>query len=375
MTALTAWLDAARRTKLWRAWSRYGAVRGNVLAGGIAYFAFFSLLPALAVGLTVAGLVVGDRLDLQANIVTYVNQTFGGATIIGSKDNEGLVSIQRLVQGDVLSVTGLVGLVVLLFTGLGWIGALRDGVSAVFHRVRGPNPLLAKAGDLLALVSFGLAALASMAGSVLVTTGTGLVLDWLGFGRTSASGVAVNVLTSLLLLAVDTALFLVIFRLLAGVRLPWEDLFTGALAGGVALGLLKLLGSLLLRYASHNRFLAAVSIVVGLLVWMNLAARAGLLAAAWAATTAEDRGHLPPLPDPGPEPAALPDATPSGAPAGARRVPAGVSGVPTYSERAADRTTLAAGAVLGVTAAVAAGVAGRALRSLRTAVRRADHDD
>jgi len=379
VTALNAWLDAARRTKPWRAWDRYGAVRGNVLAGGIAYFAFFSLLPALALALTVAGLVVGDSLDLQRRVVEYVNSTFGNATIIGSTDTEGLVSIHRLVEGDVLSATGIVGLVVLLFTGLGWVGALRDGVSAVFGRPEGPNPVVAKAGDLVALLSFGLAALASMAGSVLVTSATGVVLDWLGVTHSAVIGVLVNVLTSLVLLVIDTLLFYVLFRLLSGVVLPWEDIFTGALFGGVAFGLLKLLGGLLLRYASHNRFLVAVSIVVGLLVWMNLAARLGLLAAAWAATTAEDRGHLPRFARPGaPLPAAVPAGPePSGTGSGLVRV--GVHGVPTYSARAADRTTLAAGAVLGITVAVAGRVLGRSVGSLRDslrdAVRRSHPDD
>jgi membrane protein len=393
--ALNAWLDAGRRTKPWRAWDRYGAVRGNVLAGGIAYFAFFSLLPALALGFTVLGLVVGDRADLQDSVVDYVNTTFGGATVIGRTDAEGIVSIHRLTQGDVLSATGIGGLVVLLFTGLGWIGALRDAVSAVFQRVNGPNPVAAKGGDLVALLSFGLAALASMAGSVLVTSATGLVLDWLGLGRSPGTGVLVNVLTSVLLLAVDTALFLVLFWLLAGVELPWDDVFTGALAGGVAFGLLKLLGGLLLRLASQNRFLAAFSIVVGLLIWMNLAARLGLLASAWAATTAEDRGHLPPLARPiagtegtagTAETAGVPaGATPSGG-AGAVRVGAGavrvgadavrvgVSGTPTYSTRAGDRTTVAAGAVLGLTAALLGRVLAGAVGDVRGALRRRDRD-
>jgi membrane protein len=33
-------------------------------------------------------------------------------------------------------------------------------------------------------------------------------------------------------------------------------------------------------------------VIVGLLVWMNLVARLVLVAAAWSATVAEDRGHL-----------------------------------------------------------------------------------
>ena len=262
-----------------RAWARYGYVRGNVLAAGIAYFAFFSFFPVLAVAFTVTGLIVDGRLDLQGRVVDYVNSTFGGAEIISRTPGRGLVTIDRLVSNDVLTAVGAGGLVVLLFVGVGWIGALRGGISAVFGRPEGPNPVLAKLGDLALLLGIGLASLASMIGSVLVTTTTGAVLGWIGIDGGRGTGVLVNVITALVLLAIDTALFLLVLRLLCGVRLPVETLFTGALAGGVALGLLKLLGAVVVRYASGNRFLAASVIVAGLLVWMNLAARAGLLAA------------------------------------------------------------------------------------------------
>ncbi|HEY6794730.1 MAG TPA: YhjD/YihY/BrkB family envelope integrity protein [Kineosporiaceae bacterium] len=367
---MSALLERCRRSKIWRAWSRYGCVRGNVLAGGIAFFGFFSFFPALALGFTTLGLVVGNRPDLQRQVVDYVNSTFGGATIIGTASRPGLVTMEQLTSSNVLTVVGVLGLIGALLTGLGWIGALRDAISAIFRRGRGPNPLVAKLGDLGALVSFGLAALASMVASLLVSTGTGLVLDWLGLRRGTTSAIGVNVLTSLLVLVIDTGLFLLFFRLLAGVRVPVEDLVGGALVGGVALGLLKVLGAVLIRYASGNRFFAAFVIVAGLLLWLNLAARAGLVAAAWAATTAEDRGHLATVPGAG---GAVPADRPP-TPAGHRARAVGVAGTPTYSARAADRATLLAGAVLGITLAVAARVVAGAGGTLRAAIRDGDQD-
>ena len=44
-------------THLWRAWSRYSEARGGLLAGGVTYFAFFSLFPVIALAFTVFGLV------------------------------------------------------------------------------------------------------------------------------------------------------------------------------------------------------------------------------------------------------------------------------------------------------------------------------
>ena len=57
-------LARAQRTRPWRAWTRYGDARGNVLAGGISYFAFFSIFPAVALAFTVFGFVLQNRPDL-----------------------------------------------------------------------------------------------------------------------------------------------------------------------------------------------------------------------------------------------------------------------------------------------------------------------
>jgi membrane protein len=363
-------LERLQTSTPWRAWQRYSLVRGNVLAGGIAYFAFFSLFPALALGFTVFGIVVDGRTDLLQRVADGINSTFG-TTVVGRTSGEGLWTTDQLVQavrGDVLTVAGLVGVGVLLFSGLGWIGALRDGVSAVFGREHGPNPVVAKASDLGVLAVLGLSVLGSLAGGLLVTATTGPVLDWLGLGRSRVAGVLVSVLSALVLLAIDTALFLLLFRVLSGVRPSLDDMFTAALAGGVGMGLLKLGGGILLRLmSSGNRFAAAASLVVGVLIWMNLAARLALLAAAWAATTAADNGHLV-LERPRADGATV--EPPAGSPV-APPAPRPVF-TPTYGPRAADRTTLVAGALLGATAAVGARVLGQAARALRVGPRRVD---
>src|SRR5437868_1759648 len=74
-------LQPLRATVPYRAWERYSRVRGNVLAGGVAYFAFFSIFPALALGFTLFGLVLGDREDLQVELVSYLNESLGSTVV------------------------------------------------------------------------------------------------------------------------------------------------------------------------------------------------------------------------------------------------------------------------------------------------------
>ena len=102
---------------------------------------------------------------------------------------------------------------------------------------------------------------------------------------------------------------------------------------------------MLLPRMTDNPLFASIAIVVGLLFWLNLIARLTLIAAAWAANDV-DRSQS--------EPAEAGRQGPSAARGGS---------LPTFGTPSDDRTTLAAGAVLGATAVVAAGALARGIRS------------
>jgi membrane protein len=312
-------LAPLRATLPYRAYQRYAAVRGNVLAGGIAYFAFFSIFPALAIGFTLFALVLGNQEELQAQLVQYVNSSLGSTVISYHPDQGGLVSIEQLVQPSVLTTTGIIGAVTLLFTGLGWVAALRDGVQAVFAARIQANFVVVKLFDLVLFLAAGLVVLTSVVVSVAVNVATGQVLDLLGMSRSEVTEWSVSILGQLILVLLDAVIFTLLFRRLSGVDAPQADIVTGAVVAAVGFTLLKLFASELLQSVSRNRFLASFGVIVGLLVWMNLVARLVLVSAAWSATVAQDRGHLrtpDPLtlvgvqPDPEPEEATEPDGRP-----------------------------------------------------------------
>ncbi|MGZ4625733.1 MAG: YihY/virulence factor BrkB family protein [Kineosporiaceae bacterium] len=296
LRAVPGWVDARlvtlRSTMPYRAYARYSAVRGNVLAGGIAYFAFFSIFPALAIGFTIFAVVLGNREDLQVRMVQYINESLG-ATVIGYHEGQqGIVTIDQLVQKDVLTTSGLIGLVTLILTGLGWISALRNGVQAVFVTRETKNVVVLKLFDRVVFGVVGLAVLASVVTSVAVNIAGSQVRHLLGVSEGVVAGWTVNVLSQLALVVVDSVLFTLAFARLNGAGVPVRDVVGGGVLAGVGFAGMKLFASELLRTVSHNRFLATFGVVVGLLVWMNIAARLILVAAAWSATVAHDRGHL-----------------------------------------------------------------------------------
>lgn len=356
-------LERLKQSKVVRVWDHYGVANGSLLAGGIAYAALFSLFPALAIGFTVFGLVLGGDVTLQQRVVDYINEAFS-TKVIGMSDGDGFVSMGQLVQTNVLTGVGLISVAVLLFTGLGWVDALRQGIRAVFGLDRLQGPVLAKLLDVGVLVVLGLVVLASVAVSVGLPAASGWVLDRMDVDSALAR-VLVQLLVEAAVLAVDVALFLTFFLLLARVAVPVRALLGAAVIGAVGLHVLKLGSGLLMSQASGNAYLASAAIVVGLLLWFNLVGRLVLLSAAWGAVTTRDLGIGPTAEDA----RVGQDVEKSPEPPASQTVAATVAR-PSYSSRTADRVTIAAGVVLGGIAAAGLGVAGRALRTARGAVRR-----
>ena len=164
---------ACSATRPWRAWSRYGDVRGNVLAGGISYFAFFSIFPAVALAFTVFGFVLQDRPDLLQAVADGLEQYLPGFVKDAQHPN-GIIPVEAPGTGT-LTVAGLVSLGALVLAGLGWIGAMRDGIRAVFGVEGAPGNIVTnKLRDLGVLVTIGL----GVAVSAILTSTIGGAAGW-----------------------------------------------------------------------------------------------------------------------------------------------------------------------------------------------------
>jgi len=298
-----------------------------------------------------------------------VNTAFGTPIIKVEDADPGVVLLSSLTDGSTLSIAGIIAFAGLVYTGLGWLDAMREGIRAMFGQ--GPaegNIVVNKARDLMVLACVGIVIVASAGLGLAVSTAAGSVLRAIGLAGSGFDQVVLGVLSAVVLLFVDATVLVLLFRVLAGVHLHPEDLRDSALAGAAALGVLKVFAGILLGRVTDNRFLATFAVALGLLIWLNLMSRVTLLSAAWGATTALDRGHLL-------------DATP-GEPSRGAAVPAAPHAAaaptplytPVVSPRAADRVSVAAGAILGVAALTALRAATGAVRTVATVARRADDE-
>jgi membrane protein len=370
MDKLKALWATVQRTDLWRAWTRYGDARGNLLAGGVTYFAFFSIFPAVALAFTAFGLVLQGQPDLLDEVKNYLNGLLPGFLKESPDSSEGLIPLEMPTSGT-LSVAGAIGVVGLLWAGLGWLGALRDGIRTIFGLEGEPgNFVTNKLRDLGVLLLLGVAIVVSAG----VTGVAGAAASWLaeliGLGGQWWILKLVSVVVGVIL---DGAIVLVLLRLLSGADVPWAGLRSAALIGGIGLTILKLLGTTLLG-AMNNPLYASIALVVGLLVWLNYMSRVVLLSAAWAAnhldetrTVALSEGVQAKLAEgPLPERETRLEERRAARHADTSAVAGGLSG---REQRAVDRASVVSGAVVGAAATAGLG----ALAGLWRGARRVGH--
>lgn len=261
----------------------YGSVKAAQQAGAVTYFAFLSFFPLLALAVFVLGrlssLYDGPDVDLKNTIDSVVPGVIG--------TGEGMISLE-----DIRTFSGwaaVFGVAGVLYSGLGWISALRDALLVVFETPDKEQPgfVAGKLRDLIALVVLGLVLLVAVAVTGFVSGFSEDVLGWIGLDTELRW--LVELLTIALGLVANAVLFFLMFRLLADPHVPRRSLWSGALVGGVVFEVLKQLSSVLLELTKGNPAFQAFGIALILVVWMNYTSRVILYSASWAYTTREAR--------------------------------------------------------------------------------------
>ena len=278
---------------------QYGTAQASQQAGAVTYFGFLSFFPVLALAFFAVGLISRVYPAADENLTTALESVLPGLL---SGDNGISLDDIRTFSG----LAGLVGLLGVLYSGLGWLSALRSALSAVFETPRGEQPgfVHGKLRDLLTLVVLGTVLFVTVPVAGFVGGNSRDLLDLVGLDSTF--GWLVRLLTIVLGLAANAVLFFAMFRLLAAAHVPTRSLWSGAALGAVLFEALKQGATALFALSAGSPAFQAFGVALILLVWINYFTRLVLYAAAWAYTTAEARAarpvpaadpvHGPPLP-------------------------------------------------------------------------------
>jgi len=286
-----AWARARSRAfdHLWRAKDRYGEVNGGRLAAATAYYGFFATFALAVVAYSVLGYLVAADSELQLSVNAFLNQ------------NLPFLEVATLTRGR--RTVGVIGLVVLVLTGAGWIETMRTSQRAIWGLEQQPgNVIVRRLVDLGMMV--GLSLLMALS---LTVAGVVQNLLWrLAPATVSPSwqdalrmaGPIIGFFVNLLLAAAALAA-------LPRLRISARRLVPPVLVLGIGTMLLTTVGRLMIERTANNPAYTLVAGTIGTLLFLFLFGQLVLFSAAIAATAGYGRvvdlaAGPPPAPDPAP---------------------------------------------------------------------------
>jgi len=264
------------------AWGRMQDNNGNQYAAAITYFSFLALFPLLLLAASVLGFALHSDPSAEQGFFNHLTDNVPGA--LGETLKK---SIQAAI--DSRASIGIIGLLGVFVTGLGWVGNVREAIDAVWGRARPKiNYFKAKLGDLVVLGGLGVGAVISIGLTVIGTSLTDQLLSATGLDGVAGATVLLKLLGIALAIAGDMLIFWWVMVRLPKIELPPRLALKGALLAAVGFEVLKIVGTYTIAHTANSPTAGPFAGVIAILIWIQLVARWLLFSCAWTATVAED---------------------------------------------------------------------------------------
>jgi membrane protein len=249
-----------------RAVLRYDEVQGGRLAAAIAYYGFFAVFALLLIGYSIFGILLTNNQDLFDAVRDFL------ALNLPFLDPQAILESGKTV--------GIVGIVGLTFTGIGWVEAIRSSQRLIWRVPEQPGYFgVRQALDLLVLIGI----LLLLALSQLAVYGLEKLLDWL------ADGIIQSATSLLLTVGVNMLLATALLAAVPRLRMTVRRMIPPVLQVGVGITLLNTVGKSFVGLVERNPAYGLVGSAVGVLVYLYVFNQLLLFGAAWAATSPHGR--------------------------------------------------------------------------------------
>ncbi|MBW6433119.1 YihY/virulence factor BrkB family protein [Actinoplanes hulinensis] len=254
---------------LCRAILRYESVQGGRLAAAIAYYGFFAVFALLLIGYSAFGFLLTNNSELFELVRDFL------------ADNLPFLDVQAIL--DSKRTVGIVGLVGLTFTGIGWVESIRSSQRLIWQLREQPGYIgVRQVVDLLVLIGI----LLLLALSQLAVYGLETLLHWLaGGGFATLLSIASWALT----LAVNMLLAAALLAAVPRLRMTARRMTPPVLQVGIGIMLLNTVGRSFVALVERNPAYGLVGSAVGALVYLYVFNQLLLFGAAWAATSPHGR--------------------------------------------------------------------------------------
>lgn len=276
-TRVTPWIDRANRTTALRAFDRYRTQRGSRLAAAITYSAFLSLFPLLAVSVAVTAALLGDS-GIE-HLRDRIEENVPG--IADKLPLDGVVSNAATI--------GLVGGLLLVWTGLSWVNAARGCLRTIWEVEDMPGRFATrKLADLGSLIGLGLTVVVSLTASAATSALASFVLRHLGIADTPPARVFLWLLGTFVGLVASTLMFAFLLAGIPRLRVPRALLLRTSLVAAILFEVTKRLVAAYLDRVAGRTLYGAFGVPIALLLWFDLTFQVLLFLSAWTATRTLD---------------------------------------------------------------------------------------
>ncbi|MCP1439039.1 membrane protein [Erwinia persicina] len=285
VSRLVSWFQAIPAVAHFiRAGERFTDRMGSQFGAAITYFSFLSLIPILMVSFAGVGFVLASNQDLLTDLIDRMVNSISDPTLATTLKN----SVKTAVEQR--TTVGITGLLVALYSGISWMGNLREAVRAQSRDVWERNQqdkekiYFKYTRDFISLIGLVLALfitimLTSVAGAAQDAIVRALGLDGIEWLRPAMTTIALTI--SIL---ANYLLFLWIFWRLPRHQPRKKALFRGTLLAAIGFEVIKAIMTMTLPKLASSPSGAAFGSVLGLMAFFYFFARLTLFCAAWIAT-------------------------------------------------------------------------------------------
>lgn len=274
-----------------RVWRHFLQHNGFLLAAGMSYQGLFAVFSALYLAFAGVGLWLGGSRAAIDGLIRIVNSYIPGIiSTNGLVDREQVEAVAQ-ESGRLLTITGIVAVVVVVWTAIGFVTFTRRAVRDTFGLPFDTrNYVMLKARDFVASVLFGVTLLIGALLGSITTGAVDLVFGLIGWDReTLGWSVGARAVSLVVAFGINTVALASLFRFLTGTSLSWRRAWPGALVGATGIVLLQVAAGFLFVYTPSNPLLATFTVLIGFLLWFRFIGIVILVSAAWIAVAAGDR--------------------------------------------------------------------------------------
>ncbi|OWF86860.1 inner membrane protein YhjD [Yersinia entomophaga] len=267
-----------------RATDRFNDRLGSQFGAAITYFSFLSLIPILMVSFATVGFVLASNPDLLAELINKIVNSISDPSLAATLKNTVNTAIQQR------TTVGLTGLAIALYSGISWMGNLREAIRAQSRDVWERNPqdlekfYVRYTRDFISLTGLVLALIITLSLTSIAGSAQSVIVNALGLGDIEWLRPAMTLIALSISIAANYLLFLWIFWILPRHKPKKKALLRGTLIAAIGFEIIKFIMTMMLPRLASSPSGAAFGSVIGLMAFFYFFARLTLFCAAWIAT-------------------------------------------------------------------------------------------